>query len=158
MAEVDTSKTPEWLKAHREANASSAGQVGWQPGQSGNPKGRPVGARNRKNIVADEFAKGGSEVARVVMEAAKGGDMQAANLVLSRLSPPLRARSEKVQFELTQDASLTTQAQQILTAIAAGDVDPETGQLLINCIASFAGLKATDNLEARLAALEGRQA
>lgn len=155
MAEVDTSETPEWLKAHREANASSAGQRGWQPGQSGNPKGRPVGSRNRKNVIADEFAKEGSSVARVVMDAALKGDMQAANLVLSRLSPPLRARSEKVQFELTPDAPLTTQAQQILSAVAAGEVDPETGQLLINCISSFAGLKATDELEARIAALEG---
>jgi hypothetical protein len=155
---MTTVDKPDWLKAHQEASASSAGQRGWQPGQSGNPSGRPAGARNRKTVIADEFAKDGSAVAQVVIAAAKAGDMQAANLVLSRLSPPLRARAEKVQFELTPDAPLTTQAQQILTAVAAGDVDPETGQLLINCIASFAGLKATDELEARLAALEGGRA
>ena len=97
-------------------------------------------------------------VARVVMDAALGGCMTAANLVLSRLAPPLRARSEKVEFELTPDAPLTTQAQQILTAISVGNIDPETGQLLINCISSFASLKATDELEHRLSALEGRQA
>lgn len=50
-------------------------------------------------------------MARVVMDAALAGDMQAANLVLQRLSPPLRARAEKVTFELTPDAPLTTQAQ-----------------------------------------------
>lgn len=131
MAET---QTPEWLKAHQEANASSAGQRGWQPGQSGNPRGRPVGSRNKKNVIADEFAKDGSAVARVVMDAALAGDMQAANLVLQRLSPPLRARAEKVTFELTPDAPLTTQAQQIMTAVAEGSIDPETGQLLINCI------------------------
>ena len=155
MADIET---PAWLKAHQEANASSTGQRGWVPGQSGNPSGRPAGSRNRKNVIADEFANEGSAIARKVIEAALAGDMQAANICLSRLSPPLRARAEKVQFELTPDAPLSTQAQQILTAVAAGDVDPETGQLLINCIASFAGLKATDELEARLAALEGGRA
>lgn len=155
MAETET---PEWLKAHQEANASSAGQRGWAPGQSGNPRGRPAGSRNRKNVIADEFAKEGSAVARVVMDAALAGDMQAANLVLQRLSPPLRARAEKVTFELTPDAPLTTQAQQIMTAVAEGSIDPETGQLLINCITAFAGLKQVDELEARLIALEEKQA
>ncbi|MBA4943136.1 DUF5681 domain-containing protein [Pseudomonas aeruginosa] len=155
MAETET---PEWLKAHQEANASSAGQRGWAPGQSGNPRGRPAGSRNRKNVIADEFAKEGSAVARVVMDAALAGDMQAANLVLQRLSPPLRARAEKVTFELTPDAALTTQAQQIMTAVAEGSIDPETGQLLINCITAFAGLKQVDELEARLIALEEKQA
>ncbi len=131
---------------------------GWQPGQSGNPKGRPVGSRNKKNVIADEFEKDGSEVARVVMNAALEGDMQAANMVLQRLSPPLRARAEKVTFELTPDAPLTTQAQQIMTAVAEGSIDPETGQLLINCITAFAGLKQVDELEARLIALEEKQA
>ena len=154
MAETET---PEWLKAHQEANASSAGQRGWAPGQSGNPRGRPAGSRNRKNVIADEFAKDGSAVARVVMDAALQGDIQAANMVLQRLSPPLRARAEKVTFELTPDAPLTTQAQQIMTAVAEGSIDPETGQLLINCITAFAGLKQVDELEARLIALEEKQ-
>jgi hypothetical protein len=92
------------------------------------------------------------------MDKALAGDMQAANIALARLSPPLRARAEKVEFELTPDAPLTTQARQILIAISEGNIDPETGQLLINCISSFASLKATDDLENRLAALEGRHA
>ena len=148
---------PDWLQKYKDENPSG-GQRGWLPGQSGNPAGRPKGAKNKKTALVEAFENEGSAIARKVIEAALAGDMQAANICLSRLSPPLRARAEKVQFELTPDAPLTTQAQQILTAVAAGDVDPETGQLLINCIASFAGLKATDELEARLAALEGGRA
>lgn len=150
-------ETPEWLKAHREANSSSEGYRGWQPGQSGNPKGRPKGSRNKRNIIAQEFEKDGSKVGRVVMDAALAGDLTAANMVLSRLSPPLRARSEKVTFELTPDAPLAEQAQQILTAVASGDIDPDTGKLLIDAIGSFAGIKQVDDLEARLDALEGKR-
>ncbi len=146
---------PEWLQGF--TPQPNKPPKGWQPGQSGNPKGRPVGSRNKKNVIAEEFEKDGSEVARVVMNAALEGDMQAANMVLQRLSPPLRARAEKVTFELTPDAPLHQQANQVLASVAEGSIDPETGKLLIDCIQSVAGIRAVDELEARLQALEEKQ-
>ncbi|HBO0351172.1 TPA: DUF5681 domain-containing protein [Pseudomonas aeruginosa] len=143
---------PDWLQGF--TPQPNKPPKGWQPGQSGNPKGRPVGSRNKKNVIAEEFEKDGSAVARVVMDAALEGDMQAANMVLQRLSPPLRARAEKVTFELTPDAPLHQQANQVLASVAEGAIDPETGKLLIDCIQSVAGIRAVDELEARLIALE----
>ena len=143
---------PEWLQGF--TPQPNKPPKGWQPGQSGNPKGRPVGSRNKKNVIAEEFEKDGSAVARVVMDAALQGDMQAANMVLQRLSPPLRARAEKVTFELTPDAPLHQQANQVLASVAEGAIDPETGKMLIDCIQSVAGIRAVDDLEARLIALE----
>lgn len=148
---------PPWLQAHREAAATSSGKRGWLPGQSGNPKGRPAGSRNKANVVAEEFAKDGSKVARVVMDAALDGDMQAASLVLQRLSPPLRARAEKITFDLDPTAPLTAQAQQVIAAVASGNIDPDTGQLLVGCITALAGVKQIDELEQRLSALERRR-
>ena len=147
---------PEWLQGF--TPQPNKPPKGWQPGQSGNPKGRPVGSRNKKNVIAEEFEKDGSAVARVVMDAALQGDMQAANMVLQRLSPPLRARAEKVTFELTPDAPLHQQANQVLASVAEGAIDPETGKMLIDCIQSVAGIRAVDDLEARLIALEEKQA
>ena len=146
---------PEWLQGF--TPQPNKPPKGWQPGQSGNPRGRPVGSRNKKNVIAEEFEKDGSAVARVVMDAALEGDMQAANMVLQRLSPPLRARAEKVTFELTPDAPLHQQANQVLASVAEGAIDPETGKLLIDCIQSVAGIRAVDELEARLIALEEKQ-
>ena len=147
---------PEWLQGF--TPQPNKPPKGWQPGQSGNPKGRPVGSRNKKNVIAEEFEKDGSEVARVVMDAALGGDMQACNMVLQRLSPPLRARAEKVTFELTPDAPLHEQANQVLASVAEGAIDPETGKMLIDCIQSVAGIRAVDELEKRLIALEVKEA
>lgn len=147
---------PEWLQGF--TPQPNKPPKGWQPGQSGNPKGRPVGSRNKKNVIAEEFEKDGSEVARVVMNAALEGDMQAANMVLQRLSPPLRARAEKVTFELTPDAPLHEQANQVLASVAEGAIDPETGKMLIDCIQSVAGIRAVDELEKRLIALEEKEA
>lgn len=146
---------PEWLQGF--TPQPNKPPKGWQPGQSGNPKGRPVGSRNKKNVIAEEFEKDGSAVARVVMDAALQGDMQAANMVLQRLSPPLRARAEKVTFELTPDAPLHEQANQVLASVAEGAIDPETGKMLIDCIQSVAGIRAVDELEARLIALEEKE-
>jgi len=153
---VSESQTPEWLKTWQDSPAAQEPprRGGFLPGVSGNPRGRPVGSRNKKNVIADELAKEGSAVARVVMDAALAGDMQAANMVLQRLSPPLRARAEKVTFELSPDAPLHQQANQVLASVAEGAIDPETGKLLIDCIQSVAGIRAVDELEARLVALE----
>lgn len=128
----------------------------FQPGKSGNPKGKPVGTRNKSNVIAAEFAKEGSAIAQAVIEKAKGGDMSAAALVLQRLSPPLRAAAEKVVFELDQMLPLTEQAKQIMAAVAQGRIDPDTGAMLVNCLDKVGNLKAVEELDARLAALENK--
>ena len=87
---------------------------GWAPGVSGNPNGRPKGSRNKKTLAVLEFEREGSAIAHRVVEAALAGDMQAANIALQRISPPLKARSEKVQFVLDPEGPLTSQAQQVV--------------------------------------------
>lgn len=145
-----TTETPSWLSQYQ------ATKTGWKPGQSGNPKGRPKGSRNRTSLIAEEFEKEGSAVAQVVIQAAKNGDIHAANIVLQRLAPPLKPRSEKVKFAIDTTKPLTEQAAQVLQAIAEGDVDPDSGRALIDCISSFAGLRELDELTNRLSEIEKR--
>ena len=57
----------------------------WQKGQSGNPAGRPKGALSKRDKIAQALSDDGPAVARVVIDAALSGDMQAAGLVLSRV-------------------------------------------------------------------------
>ncbi|MCC4588164.1 DUF5681 domain-containing protein [Xanthomonas sp. NCPPB 1067] len=153
MAEVES---PEWMKGF--VPQPNKPPRGWQPGQSGNPAGRPKGSKNRKTQLAEELQKDGSDLARVIKEAALAGDTSALNLWAQRLEPPLRARAATVESELDPDKPLHEQAQQVLAAVSEGRVDPETGRMLIDCIQSVAGIRAVDELEARLAALEEKQA
>ncbi len=156
---MTTAEQPEWLKNHvAQSGPLQDGRGKFVPGFSGNPTGRPKGSKAKKTLVAQEFEKEGSAVAAVVIEKAKGGDMTAANLVLQRISPPLKTRAEKVRFELDAHAPLTQQARQVLTAMAMGEIDPDTAQVVINCISAFAGLRQVDELDARLAELERRAA
>jgi len=123
-------------------------------GQSGNPSGRPKGSKNKRTLAAQALHDAAEDVTKAVIESAKGGDMQAARLCLDRIQPPLRPRAETVQFDLDPEAPLHQQGQQVLAAVAAGDLDPETGKLLVECLSAFAGLKQTDELALRIAQLE----
>jgi hypothetical protein len=63
-------------------------------GQSGNPAGKPLGARNKVTVEIETLmGKYGEQVAARVIERASKGDMVAARLVLERISPILRGRA-----------------------------------------------------------------
>ena len=130
----------------------------WVKGMpSPNPRGRPPGIVDKRTKVTQALADDAPSVARVVIDAALEGDMQAAGIVLSRVAPPIKSQAERVQFELSSDLPLADQAQQILQAIADGKVDPETGKTLIGCIQSVAGIRAVEELEQRIITLEAKQ-
>ena len=125
-------------------------------GQSGNPKGKPRGIKNRKTLIMEELERDGSALANAIKAKALEGDASCLALWLSRLEPPLRARAEKVTFALNRAKPLHEQAQQIMDAVAAGKVDPETGQMLIACLDRVGNLKAVEELQVRIEALEAR--
>jgi hypothetical protein len=129
----------------------------WVPGmRSPNPAGRPKGIIDKRQKLQAAFADDAVAIAKVVIDKALAGDMQAANIALARIAAPLRAQAERVQFALSDDVPLSTQARQILQAVAEGKVDADTGKLLIGCIQSVAGIKAVEELEQRLTLLEAR--
>jgi len=146
---------PEWMKGFVPTPASPGGR--WQKGQSGNPKGRPPGIVDKRQKLQNAFADEATDIARVVIDKALEGDMQAANIALARIAPPLRAAAERVQFELNPERPLSEQASQILQAVADGKVDPETGKTLIACLQAVSGIKAAEELEQRIIVLEARQ-
>lgn len=138
------------------AGAKQAGR--WQPGQSGNPAGKPKGARNKASLIAEKMmADDAGEVVSAVLTAAKGGDMAAARIVLDRLYPA--RRDNPVSFELpaietAEDASRAMGA--ILTAVAAGDVTPGEAEAVGKLIETHLKALEATAFEARLSALEGK--
>lgn len=70
----------------------------------------------------------GEETAGVVVARARDGDMQAANIVLQRISPIVKPRGERVQFALDASRPLTEQSASILQALANGQLSPDEAQ------------------------------
>jgi hypothetical protein len=125
--------------------------------KSPNPNGRPRGIVDKRTKVTQVLMDDAPAIARVVIDAALAGDVQAAGLVLSRVAPVLRAQTERVEFEFDATAPVTRQVEAVLQAIADGKVAPDVGKQIIEAIGSLSAVRAVDELEKRLAALEEKQ-
>ncbi|MCC6297375.1 MAG: hypothetical protein IT469_11780 [Pseudomonadales bacterium] len=128
--------------------------MAWQKGQSGNPAGRPKGITDRRVRILRALEPDLPQLLRTLMDAALAGDVQAAGLLLSRVIPPLKARGEPVRFAFDASAPMGEQAEAALQAVADGIVPPDTGRLVLESIVSLSQVRALENLEARITALE----
>src|SRR5262249_4946649 len=94
----------------------------FEPGQSGNPTGRPKGARNKATLIIEALLEGQAEaLTRKLIELALGGNMAALRICFERLSPP--RRDHGVAFDLPKiesaaDALAASHA--VLDSCAAG--------------------------------------
>jgi Family of unknown function (DUF5681) len=99
---------------------------GFPPGHSGNPAGRPKGARNRSTVAAESLLEGEAErLTRKAIELALAGDSTALRLCMERLVPPRKDRA--IEFALppltsADDAGKAIAA--IVSAVAEGEITP----------------------------------
>jgi hypothetical protein len=128
----------------------------WQPGQSGNPKGKTPGSGELQKLRAG-IAADVPEILFGLATAAKGGDVQAARLLLERVLPPVKATEQTVELDLPEGGTLTAQGRFVLSAVASGDLAPGQGAILLNAIGSLARVTEIDEMDARLTRLEGLQ-
>ena len=129
---------------------------GWKKGQSGNPRGRPKGSRNKATLLAIAAMEGElADVVRVVIDAAKGGDMAAARLVVDKLVPATRERPLSIALPnvATADDCAAAQAK-VLSAGAAGDLLPGEGEAIAGLIEHQRRSLETSDLIGRMHELE----
>ena len=68
-------------------------------GKSGNPRGKPKGARHKTTLLAEKLMQDDAEnIVNAVLTAARDGDMTAARIVLDRILPA--RRDNPVNFAL----------------------------------------------------------
>jgi hypothetical protein len=128
----------------------------WKPGQSGNPKGKPYGTRNKATQMVLSLMEGGAEeITKAVLDAAKAGDLSAAKMVLERLAPPMRERPINIDLPDTSTAQgCADAANAVLQAVGVGDLLPGEGMALSGIVENRRRSIETLELESRIAALE----
>jgi len=128
----------------------------FEPGNSGNPNGRPRGARNKVTLAIEALLDGEAEaLTRKAIELAKAGDMQALRLCMDRLAPP--RKDSPVAFNLPNmstvgDAVLAMGS--LLKAVAEGDLTPTEAADLTRMVQAFAKIIETAEFEERIQKLE----
>jgi hypothetical protein len=125
-------------------------------GRSGNPQGRPIGARNAATVIAEQLLDGEvSAIMRKAIELAKLGDTVALRLCLDRIVAPRRDRP--VHFALPQLKSAADARQAmaaITTAVACGELTPTEAAEMSGVIAAFVKALEASEIEHRLRVLE----
>src|SRR6186713_2527243 len=98
-------------QAFEPANSGEKQGGRFEKDQSGNPQGRPSGSRNKASILLDQLADDEAEaIQRLVIDAAKTGDLKAAELLLARIWPPRRGRSVRIELAPIQSAAGVSEA------------------------------------------------
>ena len=128
----------------------------FQKGESGNPAGRPRGARNRTTVLLENVLADDAEaITRKAIELAKAGEIAALRMCFDRLVPA--RKHEPVVFELPpldKAADSVAAAAKLVAAVADGGLTPSEAMDVAKVIDVYVGALATKGFEERLTKLE----
>ncbi len=128
----------------------------FKPGESGNPKGKPKGARHKATQAALELLDGEAEaLSRKAVELALEGDTTALRLCLERIAPP--RKDAPVSFslpEMENAGDALTAINHIVQAVANAELTPGEATSLAGLIETFRKTAETNDLERRITKLE----
>ena len=91
-------------------------------------------------------------ILQAVIDAAISGDMQACNMLLDRITPPLKAQALPVKVKSVK--TLAAKGDNIIRATFAGEIPPDIGSQLITALAMQGKLVELDELKRRVESLE----
>jgi hypothetical protein len=145
----------------------------FEAGKSGNPRGKPVGARNKVSLAIETLLDGESEaITRKCIDMAKDGDGLAMRLVMERIAPLRRGRPVRFDMPpLDGPGGLVKGLGGILQAVASGALTPEEGGTVAGIMdaqrrahetvertrSTDGEVRPMNGLERRLVALERRE-
>jgi hypothetical protein len=88
----------------------------FQPGQSGNPAGRPPGSRNKKTIALEEaFDEHAEDILKEVVGRAKEGEKSAMRLCMERMLAPKRERPVAIALPVIETPADARKALAVVT-------------------------------------------
>lgn len=111
----------------------------FQKGVSGNPAGKPRGARNRASVMLEAIADADLQIiVRKIVEKAKAGDLVAAKLILDRVAPAPKSRTVGIDLQAIDkwdgSESVLSAHRAIVEAVAGGDISPAEALELVAVI------------------------
>ena len=128
----------------------------FKKGQSGNPAGKPKGTRHRATMAMLELLKDESQaLARVCVDRALEGDIQALKLCLDRICPPSKDHPFEVTLpKVSSVDDLPAFTGSLLDAVADGTLPPSEAEKISKIAAIHKEAVQLATFETRLSELE----
>lgn len=128
----------------------------FKKGKSGNPRGKPKGARNKSTLAAELLLDGSLEnICRKIEEEALAGNMLAAKMILDRFLPVRKDRAIRIKMpQIKTHEDILIAAGYIVKAVGRGEITPSEGESLSRTLDMYSKVLENHHLEARLQALE----
>jgi hypothetical protein len=125
-------------------------------GQSGNPAGKPLGARHKATLAAEALFDGeAASLTRKAIELALAGDPAMLRLCLERILPPRRERPVRFDFPPFKSAGDAAAAMAAVTvAVANGEITPGEAAEIAKLVDVFVRVSELAELDRRLRAVE----
>lgn len=132
------------------------GDTKFKKGQSGNPKGRPYGSKNKSTLAAESLLEGSLEgICRRIEEAALEGNMQAAKMILDRFLPVRKERLIEIKLnKITTQEDVLKSLRSIISAVSEGKITPSEADSLSKTIEMYSKALENCEIEKRLKRLE----
>lgn len=129
----------------------------FQKGQSGNPRGRARGSRNKATLLIEQLLGDATkDITEKAIELAKAGDSTALRLCMDRIVPARRDRHipfKLPKLEKPEDAIAAAAA--IVEAVAIAELTPSEAAEMMKLVEGYTRILEAEDHEQRLRALEG---
>lgn len=128
----------------------------YKKGQSGNPKGKPPGARNKTTLAALALLDGeAAALTRKAVELALQGDIQALRLCMERIIAPTKDRPILIALPAVETAAdLPKLTAALLTAVGAGEIGASEAATLARLVEAHGKAIETADFDQRLRIIE----
>lgn len=128
----------------------------FKKGKSGNPRGKPKGARHKASLMAEMLFENGIEgVCKQVLTQAKEGNLHAAKIILDRLLPPRKDRPINFKLPFIQNTTDALEASRLIChAVCNGEITPLEGESLSKMVGIQAKNIELFDFGSRLEAIE----
>ena len=127
--------------------------MAFQKGQSGNPAGKPKGAKDKRTALRELLQPHAEQLVQKAVKLALDGDTTALRICIDRIIPAAKAKDAPISLEgLT--GSPTEQAQAVVHAMTSGALTPDEANSVMAVLTAQMRVVEVDELEKRIAALE----
>ncbi|HAU1490452.1 TPA: hypothetical protein F8S49_11390 [Legionella pneumophila] len=118
----------------------------FKPGESGNPAGRPKGARNTQTKLLKLLEPHAEKLINKMVDDALEGDPNALRLCIERLLPKARHKTIECDIPVLKKGNYNLTIESILQEILLGNISPDEGKKVIQLLEDHESRRALNSL------------